>query len=110
MTKLMKERDKMKFVEPQSMNFEKKLSEAYLDFAASVDKKAKQKTEKELKPQKSLLINGLPIVENDFEDLLYQGAQAQQRINWQLKGEPEMLKKFQKDAKAYVRDHPQGQN
>ena len=27
-----------------------------------------------------------------------------------MKGEPELLKKFQKDAKAYVRDHPQGQN
>lgn len=31
----------IKFVEPQSMNFEKKLSEAYLDFKASMDKKAK---------------------------------------------------------------------
>ena len=56
------------------MNFEKKLSEAYLDFVASVDKKAaKQKTEKELKPQKQEK-TGIPIVENDFEDLLYQGA------------------------------------
>ena len=91
------------------MNFEKKLSEAYLDFMASVDKKAaKLKVEREVRPHKSLQC--LPLVENDFEDLLFQGAQAQSRIAWQLKGEPELLKKFQKDAKAYVRDHPQGQN
>ena len=55
------------------MNFEKKLSEAYLDFIATVDKKAaKQKAERETKPHKSL--QSLPIVENDFEDLLFQGA------------------------------------
>lgn len=53
---------------------------------------------------------GLPVVENEFEDLVFQGPQAQQKLNWQLKGEPELLRKFQKDAKAYVRDHPQGQN
>ena len=40
MMKVMKERDKMKFVEPQSMNFEKKLSEAYIDFKLAMDKKA----------------------------------------------------------------------
>ena len=51
MTKVMKERDRIKFVEPQSMNFWMKLSEAYLDFVASMDKKAaKQKSEKEVKP------------------------------------------------------------
>lgn len=71
--KVMKERDKMKFVEPQSMNFEKKLSEAYIDFKATMDKKAARgKTEKELKPLKSL--HDLPVVENEFEDLLFQGA------------------------------------
>lgn len=106
--KAMKEREKMKFVEPQSMNFEKKLSEAYLDFKASMDRKAKQRAEKDAKPTKPAL--DLPVVEDEFEDLLFQGAQAQASIMWQLKGEPEMLKKFQKDAKAYVRDHPQGQN
>jgi len=106
--KAMKEREKMKFVEPQSMNFEKKLSETYLDFKASMDRKAKQRAEKDAKPTKPAL--DLPVVEDEFEDLLFQGAQAQASIMWQLKGEPEMLKKFLKDAKAYVRDHPQGQN
>lgn len=63
------------------MNFEKKLSEAYLDFMASVDKKAaKLKVEREVRPHKSL--HCLPLVENDFEDLLFQGAQAQSRIAW----------------------------
>jgi len=66
MMKVMKERDKMKFVEPQSMNFEKKLSEAYIDFKLAMDKKAaRQRTEKEPKPR------DLPIVENEFEDLLF---------------------------------------
>lgn len=106
--KAMKEREKMRFVEPQSMNFEKKLSEAYLDFKASMDRKAKQRAEKDAKPTKPA--HDLPVVEDEFEDLLFQGAQAQANIMWQLKGDPEMLKKFQKDAKAYVRDHPQGQN
>ena len=90
------------------MNFEKKLSEAYLDFKASMDRKAKQRAEKETKPSKP--VHDLPVVEDEFEDLLFQGAQAHANIMWHLKGEPEMLKKFHKDAKAYVRDHPQGQN
>lgn len=48
------------------MNFEKKLSEAYLDFKVAMDKKAaRARTEKEPKPRE------LPIVENEFEDLLF---------------------------------------
>lgn len=48
MAKIIKERDRMKLVEPQSMNFEKKLSEAYIDFKATMDKKAaKMRTEPE---------------------------------------------------------------
>ena len=39
MAKINKERDRMKLVEPQSMNFEKKLSEAYLEFKEAMDKK-----------------------------------------------------------------------
>ena len=53
------------------MNFEKKLSEAYIDFKTTMDKKAaKMKIEKEVKPAKSLQC--LPVIEDDFEDLLFQ--------------------------------------
>ena len=48
------------------MNFEKKLSEAYLDFKVAMDKKAaRTRTEKEPKPRE------LAIVENEFEDILF---------------------------------------
>ena len=32
-------KDQIKFIEPQSMNFEKKLSQAYLEFKEAMDKK-----------------------------------------------------------------------
>ena len=72
MTKFMKEKYKMKFVEPQSMNFEKKLSEAYIDFKATMEKKAakaRAESKEPVKPVKT--VQNLAVVENDFEDLLF---------------------------------------
>jgi len=36
----------IKYIEPQSMNFEKKLSEAYIEFKEAMDKKAEKAGEK----------------------------------------------------------------
>lgn len=74
------------------MNFEKKLSEAYIEFKEAMDKKAEKAGEKtiddkekgeELAKQKTKKIkkeDELPIVENASEDLLFIISQAANRI------------------------------
>ena len=75
----------IKFIEPQSMNFEKKLSEAYIEFKEAMDKKAEkaagEKTVDDKDKEKDELVkkaikkskkeDELPIVENASEDLLF---------------------------------------
>ena len=100
----------LKFVEPQSMNFEKKLSEAYIEFKQTMEKRAKREAEAkekekeqekekeanekiakdkekhdvhELKRAKTKQIkelDHLPIAENNFEDLLFQVSLASAKI------------------------------
>lgn len=108
------------------MNFEKKLSEAYIDFKEAMDKKAdnkegkvektlddkdKDKDKEELVrkvSKKSKKEDELPIVENANEDLLFIISQAASRIQSSIKQNPEFIKKITKDAKAYIRDNPIG--
>jgi len=110
------------------MNFEKKLSEAYLEFKDAMDKKKenldgkgektvddkdkdKDKEEVERKvSKKKKKEDELPIVENANEDLLFIISQAADRIKSNIKHNPEFIKKITKDVKAYIRDNPIGAN
>ena len=93
-------KNNLKFIEPQSMNFEKKLSEAYLVFKEQYDKKTKENDGKAEKnyDDKDKDNNGeneqrkkskkhhkeqdrLSIVENNFEDLLFTISQASNKIH-----------------------------
>ena len=83
----------MKFIEPQSMNFSQKVSASYKDFMQTHGPQI-------LKPTQ---------VEDECEDMLFQLPQAVARVKEHLKPSlemPELLKRFTKEAKAYVRQHP----
>ena len=77
------------------MNFEKKLSEAYIEFKEAMDKKngkskddndkgdrddLKDVKEETGKKKKTKEIDHLPIVENNFEDLLFTISQASNKM------------------------------
>lgn len=58
-----------------------------------------------------LLAHGLPVLEEEYEDMLYTSARAQPTLVRLLKPNSaletsDVIKRFTKEAKAYVREHP----
>lgn len=101
-------KDQIEFIEPQSMNFDVKISDAYLDFLAKEEKNGKNINKIKASQDQSIVYdNGdkYAYVEDQIDDCLYRASKAQKKINKKLKDQ-KYMSKLQKECENYVRENP----
>ena len=80
----MEENKQYKYIEPQSMNYDRKLTSVYLDFAKGLEKKAKEK--------KGQSNNNLGHNQPELDDRMYEAPLALKKLKDCMA--PEILKKW----------------
>jgi len=104
------QKDAIEFVEPQSMNFDIKLSDAYKDFLASKSKESKDKVLAELqrnRNQEIIYENGEKFDYVDmFEDEMFYLPKATKKVRKKLK-DNKFMTKLRKHCEEYVMDNPE---
>ena len=101
----------IEFIEPQSMNFDAKISDAYQEFLKKEEKNKGQG--KNAADSKAYNINDIhytngdryDYVDDQIDDGLYRSSKAQKRINKKLK-DAKFMSKLQKECEHYVRENP----
>ena len=73
--RFMERHPEIKYVEPQSMNFSQKIADAYNQYLKAQSEKGAHKP-KDQTYRNQLLAYGLPVLEEEFEDLLFSSARA----------------------------------
>ena len=100
--------EQIQFIEPQSMNFDVKISDAYQDFLKRGKGQGKGAADNKVHNMNDILYtNGdrYDYVEDPIDDELYRASKAQKKINKKLK-DARFMAKLQKECEHYVRENP----